>query len=115
MLLVHDTFVFARFKGKDTHVKEAPIIQGLCLEGIAMKKFMLSRKGKGLKLETIKEVERQEQNHLLQRKAFGCQWKNAKLVNGIDRGSHDRKVGDEPFDAFIVGLLHKSNEDTIVK
>jgi len=67
VLLVHDALVFAKLKAKESNKEQGPIIDPLGLPGIAMKELMLPSKSKGLELEAIEEVERDEHDELLGR------------------------------------------------
>mmetsp|Transcript_13744 Transcript_13744/g.26328 ORF Transcript_13744/g.26328 Transcript_13744/m.26328 type:complete len:393 (-) Transcript_13744:106-1284(-) len=115
VLLVHDAFVFAKFKAKEADKEQGPVIDPLGLPGIAMKELMLSSKSKGLKLETIKEVERDEHGELLGGKLGLVKGKDVHLMNRVDGSSHDGQVYEETLEALVVGLFHESDKNAIVK
>ena len=65
VLLMHDALVLAKLKAKEADKEQGPVIDPLGLPGIAMEELMLSCERKGLKLETVKEVDREEHGELL--------------------------------------------------
>jgi hypothetical protein len=83
MLLVHDALVFAKLKAKDTDKKEAPVIDGLGLEGIAMEELVLAGKGETLELKAVEKVERNKNCHLLERKLGHVQGEDIELVEAM--------------------------------
>ena len=115
VLLVHHTFMFAKFKAKQSNEEKSPVIDPLCLPGIAMKELMLAGKSKALELKTIEEIKGNKNGEFVGGKLGLIKGEDIHLMNGIDRAGHDGKVDEETLETLVVRLLHKSNQNAIVK
>jgi hypothetical protein len=115
MLLVHDTFVLTKLKCKHACVKEAKIVDPLGPESVSMKELMLPSKGKALELKAIEEVERDEHQELVTSQALNVQRKDLKTVDAISSERHETQVCKETLKPLDVGLLHETNQDTVIE
>ena len=68
---------------------------------------MLTSKGKALKLETVKEVKRNESSKRLNIQSLRVEWKDLETMNRAGGSRHDAQVNSESLEAFVVGLPHE--------
>ena len=115
VLLVHDTFMFTKFKAEKTDKEQRPVVYPLGLPSIAVKELMLSGKGKALELKAVEKVERNKHGKLLGGQLFLLEREHIHLVDGIGRTGHDGKVDKEALESLKVRLLHESNEDPVIE
>ena len=107
VLFVHHTFVRAKLKAHGTDDEENSIVDPFGLPGIAMKKLVLTGKSEALELKAIKDVERKEHSNLSWvLKDDLVKREDLQAVDEVRRGSENRKVGEEPLEAFVVRLLN---------
>lgn len=116
VLFVHDAFVRAKLKAHGADNEENDVVDPLGLKGIAMKEFVLTGKSEALELKAIKDVERKKHSNLSRvlEDVLG-EREDLQAVDGVRRGSENRKVGEEPLEAFVVRLLNQLENDTVVK
>jgi hypothetical protein len=116
VLFVHDAFVRAKLKAHGADDEENDVVDPLGFPGIAMKELVLTGKSEALELKAVKYVERNENSNLswVLEDVLG-ERKDLQEVDGVRRGSENRKVGEEPLEAFVVRLLNQLENDTVVK
>jgi hypothetical protein len=115
MLLVHNPFMLAKLEAEDASVEQAEVIDPLGLEGVAVEEFVLTCKRKALKLESIEEVDWDEDGELSKIKAVLVKRKDTQPLYDLDSHGSDGKIGEESLEALIVGFLHESNQDSVIK
>jgi len=115
VLLVHNALVRTKLKTKDACQKEADVIDPLRLEGISMQKLVLAGKGEALELKAVEKVHGQKERELESGETLIVERKDIHLVDDKCRGCHGGQVGEEAFQAFVVGLAHELDQDPVVK
>lgn len=113
-LLVHQTLMRAKLEADAAENEEDVIVVALGLEGVTVQEFVLTGKGKGLELESVEEVERDEDGHLVATSDnIHREGIHIEAIDGVGRGSHDSQVFEQTLEALVVGLFHQLQDDAV--
>ena len=114
VLLVHEALVGAKLETDTAEDEEDVVVVPFGFEGIAMQKFMLTSKGKGLELESVEQVERDEDGHLVPiGEDIHSEGVDVQPVDGVGRDTHNGQVFEQTLEALIVRLLHQLEDDAV--
>ena len=79
-----------------------------------MQEFVLSSKGEGLELESVEQVEGDEDHHFVPvDEGIHSERKDLQPVDGIGRGCHNGQVFEQTLEALVVRLLHQLEDDAV--
>jgi len=113
-LLVHQTLMRAKLEAHAAEDEEDVVVVSLGLEGVTVQEFVLAGKGKGLELESVEEVERDEDGHLVPiGENIHSERIHLEAVDGVGRNSHDGQVFEQTLEALVVGLFHQLQDDAV--
>ena len=115
MLLMHDAFVLTKFKADNSSEKEANVVDPLGLEGVLVKELVLSRKGKALKLQSVKKVKRKKNDQLVVGKTVFVERRNTCVVDCIGCACQNAEIEKEALESGGIGFAHELDQDTVVE
>ena len=104
-----------RLEADDTDSDHDPVVVLLGLPRIAVKELVVSSKGKALELESVEDVEREKDGKVLPSHLFRVIGQHVHPVDGVDSEAENGEVLKESLEAFIVRLLHESNQDVVLE